>query len=161
MPWSILWFGKYSGKTLPQIMFVDPDWFFWACEDGAFRNKGARLKEEAEEIKRKSTSIRIPQNSSEKLIATYTFSDKGFADLEIASKGDLIHGGLYLTYPLRVIDFSQPREPIPGERLYYDKQGYRIFLKNVKFILFGDRSYRMTRRRCEEFFDNDANFEHH
>jgi hypothetical protein len=28
--WSVLDFGKHKGRTLPWVMFHDPDWFFWA-----------------------------------------------------------------------------------------------------------------------------------
>lgn len=34
MPWSIVSFGRHSERTLPQIIFSDPDWFFWAIEKG-------------------------------------------------------------------------------------------------------------------------------
>jgi hypothetical protein len=27
--WSKLYFGKHVGKSLPQILFYDPDYFFW------------------------------------------------------------------------------------------------------------------------------------
>jgi hypothetical protein len=27
---SELPFGKYTGLTLPQVLFMDPGWFFWA-----------------------------------------------------------------------------------------------------------------------------------
>ena len=139
-------------------MFTDPDWFFHVYEDGAFSNKGTRLRAEAEEIKRKSTSVKIPQKGSEQLVAEYTFSEKGFCNLEIVPSGGHVHRGLTFTRYRSVIDFSLPREPIPGVQHTYDKLGYRIFLKNVKYILFGDSRYKMTCGRCEEFFENDANF---
>jgi len=44
MAWSILPFGKHKGKTLPQIVFTDPDWFFWAMEENVFKGP---LKREA------------------------------------------------------------------------------------------------------------------
>jgi uncharacterized protein (DUF3820 family) len=28
MTWTPMKFGKYQGKTLPEIIFADPDWFF-------------------------------------------------------------------------------------------------------------------------------------
>jgi hypothetical protein len=37
MAWSTLNFGKHAGKTLPQIVFADPDWFFWAIETNVFK----------------------------------------------------------------------------------------------------------------------------
>ena len=42
-------FGKHKGKTLPQILCSDPDWFFWAMENNVFRNKGA-LQSEAKDL---------------------------------------------------------------------------------------------------------------
>ena len=30
MSWSTVPFGKYKGKTLPEIIVCDLDWFFWA-----------------------------------------------------------------------------------------------------------------------------------
>ena len=41
----------------------------------------------------------------------------------------------------------------------YDKSGYKNFLMQMRAILFGNRSIRMTKQRCEEFFDNDDNFD--
>ena len=29
MPWSAVPFGKYKGKTFPEIIVRDPDWFLW------------------------------------------------------------------------------------------------------------------------------------
>jgi hypothetical protein len=29
MIWTTVPFGKHQGKTLPQIVIDDPDWFFW------------------------------------------------------------------------------------------------------------------------------------
>ena len=40
MSWSSLEFGKHEGKTIPQVVFSDPDWFFWAIQEDVFRNKG-------------------------------------------------------------------------------------------------------------------------
>ena len=49
MEWTKLNFGKHEGKTLPQIMFIDADWFFWGWEKKIFNDKG-QLKKEAEEL---------------------------------------------------------------------------------------------------------------
>jgi hypothetical protein len=29
MRWSVMSFGKHKGKTFPQIILQDPDWFFY------------------------------------------------------------------------------------------------------------------------------------
>src|SRR5438876_986407 len=57
MAWTELKFGKHKGKTLPQVLFSDPDWFFWASEQQTFR--GAQRRE-ADLIYVRATHIRIP-----------------------------------------------------------------------------------------------------
>jgi hypothetical protein len=43
MEWEIIDFGKFKGKnkTLPQILFNDPDWFFWQynLKDGFLKKR--------------------------------------------------------------------------------------------------------------------------
>ncbi len=61
--WSELTFGKHKGKTLPQVLFADPEYFFWAYEERVF--KGG-LAAEAEELAKRleSASRRTPQKNS-------------------------------------------------------------------------------------------------
>ena len=33
MNWTTINFGKHQGKTLPQVILDDADWFFWAYEN--------------------------------------------------------------------------------------------------------------------------------
>ena len=44
MRWSTVPFGKYKGKTFPEIIVRDPDWFFWVLPKlyGNARRRGAR-----------------------------------------------------------------------------------------------------------------------
>jgi hypothetical protein len=46
MSWTVVKFGKHAGKTIPQILFTDPDWFFWFMKQGTFRSR--YLQEEAD-----------------------------------------------------------------------------------------------------------------
>lgn len=154
--WTRLNFGKkYKGKTLPWIIFHDPDWFFWACEQRDFF-KDRALREEAEELYQKSTHIRIPQKKrSERRMAEYGFrgTTGGFANLEIVAATRPEHEGSTDVFRLPVIDLS-----VAHGAKNYDKLGCRILMKTVKFVLFGDESCRMTKGKCEEFFDNEDNF---
>ena len=45
MAWTELNFGKHAGKSLPQILFADPDWFFWAVDNNVFANRPALSQE--------------------------------------------------------------------------------------------------------------------
>jgi len=124
MPWSIVSFGKHRGKTLPQIIFSDPDWFFWAIEKGVFKNKGS-LATEAQEVHKKATKIKIPNNDNDELVVEY-----------------IVH------QPTG--KFSQIAD--------YDKLGCKQLLSSLKYYVFGNKSVRMTKKKCEDFFDTSNNF---
>lgn len=152
--WTELYFGKHKGKTLPQVMFTDPDWFFWAFEEGIFKDK-VTLRIEANEIFKKSTSIKIPQHDSEELVAEYgihplSHNSVGF---ELVPVDRRPHEGSTKVFRKSVIDLSIPRK-IEG----YDKLGYKIFIRDLKIYLFGKKKMKMTKERCEEFYSNDSNF---
>jgi len=149
MNWTTLGFGKHRGLTLPQVMFKDPDWFFWASEDKAF--KGFLLYE-AKEIYKKATRIRVPQNGKEPRLAEYAIqrSTGRFLTMVLRAQSELPSPN---TLRLDVIDMIVPRQ-FSG----CDKQGYIELLQNIKHYLFGDSSYHMTKRSCEAFFDDDSNF---
>ncbi|ARU49168.1 hypothetical protein [Sulfurospirillum diekertiae] len=56
MDWSIVKFGKYKNRTLPQIIFEDADWFFWAYKEGALQKW--LPKYEVELIYKRATRIK-------------------------------------------------------------------------------------------------------
>ena len=61
--WKKLKFGKHEGKTLPQVILSDPDWFFWAIEKNTFDSWG--LRDEANDIRQKAIQIKIPKPNPE------------------------------------------------------------------------------------------------
>ena len=152
MAWSILRFSKHKGKTLPQILFSDPDWFFWAIEENVFKGQ---LKDEAERIDARARAIRIPNNTRGKLQAEYfVHRPTGkFGDMEIVPASRPLHQGSSPAFRKDVIDLSVPRNIAR-----YDKLGCRTLLSSAKHVLFGSRSARMTKERCETFFDDPKNF---
>ncbi|MBW1788516.1 MAG: hypothetical protein JRK53_18160 [Deltaproteobacteria bacterium] len=156
MKWTPLWFSKREGLTLSQIMFKDPDWFYWAYDEGVFCGKG-KIDKEAEEVYWKSRNIKIPQTSSERRIAEYDISpiDGYFADLEILPISRPRHTGSTLTLRLPVIDMQ-----VPYQLKGYDKLGNRRLIRRMKYYLFGSTEKRMTKKRCDDFFSNDDNFKY-
>ncbi len=148
MNWTVLQFSKYKGQTLPQIIFMDPDWFFWACESDIFKKR--ELQAEAEELYFKARNIRIPGNNA---IAEYDFKDGKFIDLEIVDESQPRHEGSTDTMRLDRIDLS-----IPRKAKYYDKLGYNLLISCIKHSLFGKKNLVMTKKRAEEFFSNSDNF---
>ena len=120
MAWTKLNFGKHKDKTLPQVMFIDPDWFFWAYNNRVFDNKSLAIKKESEEIYKKSRNIKIPHNSNNDKEIEYilNYPDFIFAHFQIVDKSKPIHEGSSPTERSNHIDMAFP---IGQKR--YDKKG--------------------------------------
>jgi hypothetical protein len=146
MDWTTLNFGKHEGKSLPQIIISDPDWFFWALAHGVFTGT---LVAEAEDLVEKATAIKIPKRHSKRWRVEYRYEDGGsFLGFEFVKRNS--HCGHHTTR-LRHLDLSCVRR---GKT--YDKKGGRNLLRDFRRRYFGKKS--ATKRRCEEFFSNSKNF---
>ena len=148
MPWSKLTFGKHKGKTLPQVLFTDPDWFFWAMGKGVFEKRSGLVRSEANDIFRKARRIRIPGNESGNLEAEYFIhspTDK-FSHFGIVSATKPQHIGSSPTFRSDVIDLSIPRQIAE-----YDKLGCKQMIRSLKIVLFNNESERMTKNALRPF----------
>lgn len=152
MTWQIVDFGKYRGKerTIPWILFHDPDWFFWAYEKGAFRGELAR---QAEFIYRRATHIRPPQLHKGGTVVEYIVNSStgGFETFNLIPEDQEGYPASCLKI-LPVIDMS-----VPWSFSKRDKLGYRLFLRALKAYLIEDGK-NMTEDRCQKFFEDDRNF---
>jgi hypothetical protein len=151
--WTVLHFGRHKGKTLPQIALVDPDWFFWAVEEKVF--KSPKLKREANEICRKATRILLPRAKGLKQRIEYAIDPHAskLADVSIVPASTPPHDGSSSVIVKNVLDLSMARQIAS-----YDKLGGQIIARAIKYHVFGDGSARLTRERCERFFEKDTNF---
>ena len=108
MRWSTVPFGKYKGKTFPEIIVRDPDWFFWVLP-----NLYGTLAEEAQELARRARAIKTPRRSRRRLEVEYEFDrDRRFYGFEFVdadsppSRWSLRLPYLDLRRPLRLKDSS-------------------------------------------------------
>jgi hypothetical protein len=154
MAWTEVNFGKWAdkGKTLPQIVFSDPDWFFWAVEKQTFFGP---LAAEAADIARKAKRIKIPGAApGEKKVRYFIHpSVDKFAGAEVVPSDRPPHVGSSGTRESQFFDLSMPRRIAP-----YDKHGGKLLVRAVKYQIFGSGSVRLTKERCENFFNDPANF---
>jgi hypothetical protein len=147
MNWTKLDFGKHKGKSLPQVLLQDPDWFFWAVENRVF---SGQLALEAKDLQQKATHIRIPDLPDDQIAGNYVDSTGKLAGVFI----DPLSGSAEnCALRSRNIDLSVPRRFAE-----YDKTGGKIIVRAVKSYCLGGTQRRMTARRCEEFFSDDSNF---
>jgi hypothetical protein len=140
--WTTLRFGKHAGKTLPQVVLGDPDWFFWAVDHKIFR--GA-LADEARELAHKACHIKIPKRDPHKWRVEYLIEADGLIrgfEIVPANGAEFDSFGTYL-------DLSYPR------RLRsYDKLGYKLMLRQFRTYF----DMRLNKKNCEEFFEAEGNF---
>ena len=154
MSWTELDFGKHKGLTLPQVLFKDPDWFFWAVSNDALKTR-PRLKSEAIELNEKARRIKVPQSGRDTLVVEYWIHrpTHKFSHFDLVPESRPHHVGSSSAHRSKVIDLSFPRRIAP-----YDKLGCKSMLSSLKHYLFGSKSARMTKQRCEDFFDESRNF---
>ncbi len=154
MEWSILTFEKHKGKTLPQVVLEDPDWFFIAYERGEFTRR-IRLLSEANEMFEKATSIKVPNAEGERKVAEYSFHPftRKFLTVEIVSQSHPFTAESIWKFRKKVIDLTVPRN-----LLFIDTTGGERIALQVKDLLFG-KDTELTRELCERFFNDEANFD--
>jgi hypothetical protein len=151
--WSKLTFGKHDGKTLPQVILTDPDWFFWAIEKRVFDNWPA-LRVEANDILQKARRIKIPKPDPENWEIEYIMQpDRKFSCFQVVDATRPSHVGSSITARDTHLDLSFVRR---GNA--YDKTGNTLMLRSFKYYFFGKREARLTKERCETFFSDPKNF---
>jgi len=147
MIWTQISFGKHKDKTLPQVMFNNADWFFWAYENRCFKNG---LAHQAREIYRRSRCIRVPEIDNQERVVKYEIYKSKFQTMCLIPNIPGMQG----ENVSRLIDFYTPKK-----YAQYDKTGFNNFVHALKGILFGNPGRYMTKAICEEFFSNDSNFD--
>jgi hypothetical protein len=146
---DVLDFGKHYRLSLSQVMFRDPDWFFWAMESGVLARHGYESR--AAEICDRATHIRIPRAGSAPWVAKYVVRRERL-------------------WAVEVVPASFPREfnapCLPWFDLSYarslcgrmDKTGADLIVRAVKSAWYGNSSERMDRQKCDGFFKSDEHF---
>jgi len=154
MGWSIVNFGKYSEmkKSLPEIVFDDPDYFLWGYENNIFRKQG-ELESQAEELYSKIRAIKIPNNENSELVCEFCKNLKtGKIDtIQLNYKDG--RRDINCVYRESYIDLAFPRE--------YDKKVFEVtkrLLPQFFQILFDENNIQLPKKICEEFFSDDYNF---
>jgi hypothetical protein len=149
--WPSIRFGKYKGLSLPQIVFRDPDYFFWA-----FQNTELGRDPLAIEVYRKARRI-IPvwKGRTDWLVEYSYLGPYGSFGFELVEPQRPVHEGGSLAIRKCYIDLAAARE-----YKNYDKTGGKLLLDCLKATVFDNPSYRFTKKVAEEFFSDDNNFAH-
>jgi hypothetical protein len=151
MSWSVVPFGRYTGKTLPEIVVLDLDWFFWVLP-----KLYGRLGAEARDLARKARAIKIPKEHRRKCEVEYRYEFDSGSELgrRFCGFAFVKAEALQSTWTTRLpyLDLA-----LPLGRKRYDKRAGRILIRDFRLNYFGKHK-RLTKQRCEEFFSNNDNF---
>ena len=148
--WNEVNFGKWSdkGKTLPQIVVSDPDWFFWALEEKAYK----ALQAEAEKLARRAKAIKLPAPLAATHCIQYLFTpDSKFSGFNVIKSDQPEHIGSSSELRRPTLDLSMPRAVKT-----YDKLGAKLLLKTFKYYWFENKNF--ARLKVEAFFDDRTKF---
>jgi hypothetical protein len=146
-------FGRHKGKTLPQIVFSDLDYFIWAFNEDIF--KSSALRKEADYVYQRIRSIKIPKDNHDNYeVEYYIHAPTGkFGRFEIVEQSTPLHKGGSPAFRSKYIDLT-----VVKSIKDYDKSGSGIIIDCLKEYCFGTRSHKMTKKRCEDFINDDTNF---
>jgi hypothetical protein len=145
MMWTTFPFGKHHGKTLPQIVLDDPDWFFWILPE-----LYGSLKVEADDLARKASKIKIPRRKPRKWLVEFRFTHGNrFCGLDIVRADSFMDSKWSIRLPYLDLRLLRSHKA-------YDKKGYKHLIRDFRRLYFDGRN--LTKKRCEVFFDNGDNF---
>jgi hypothetical protein len=145
MTWSTVTFGKHRGNTLPQILLLNPDWFFYMLPKFY-----GPLASEARALAERAIGIKIPKKKPRNWRVEYHFDDEDrFCGFDIVKASSPQH----LKYSERqpYLDLSLVRG-----RKAYDKGGSRRLIRDFRHHYFSGLNF--TKDRCEAFFDDATHF---
>ena len=147
MSWSKLNFGKHAGRTLPQVVLSDPNWFFWAISKDIFVGKFAS---EAKTIDHRARNIGIPKRNPKKWEVEYRWDRDGrFLGFGFIKAKAVFHARFSSYMPH--LDLAYVRQ---GN--IHDIRDCRVLIRDFRCFYF--KGLNLIKRRCEEFFEDEGNF---
>lgn len=167
MKWDKINFGtnkKVQNKTLPQVMFIDPDWFY---EQYEYKNSilRKRFDIQAEMVYKRSRNIKPRNGHYIKYFLFYDGTSDGFSPITIENAEAKFSKCIENDFFCQDIEFLDSQQfkilkridlRYPKDLQQYDKKSYKFFVKKLKEYL--DLSKIITEQKAIEFFENDDNF---
>jgi hypothetical protein len=131
MLWSDLTFGKYKGKSPPQVVLHDPDYFFWGVEKQIF-DKDVFLAQ-VSILEARAYNIKIPKPTPEDWCVQYYTDRTGrFAGFDIVEVAKNPARDLIEMWCEDSLDLSVARR-----FKSYDELGGKILIQAFKYHFLG------------------------
>jgi hypothetical protein len=142
--WTKVNFGKHFGKTLPQVILSDPNYFFWAANI-----LYGPLATEAKILERRARNIEIQKPKPKLWEVEYRWDrDNRFLGIGIVKADSHVHPlfGRLPHLDLAYIRRGNVHDQRDGRKLICDFRN--IYCAGLN----------LTKQRCEAFFEDEQNF---
>lgn len=148
-PWTPLPAGPHEGRTLPEVVFLDPDFVLAALEAGAL---DAPWLEEAKEVCRRASRIRPCRGARRAVTVLYhlnAYFPERFSGISVVVKRDqrLSEFRKFSAAESAFLDLTMARRIAP-----HDPGASRGLVEHLLVTHFGDPNAKLTRRQAEDFF---------
>jgi hypothetical protein len=149
--WTPLPPGPFEGRTLPEVVFLAPDFLLAGLEAGAFKGT---WEDEAKEVCRRAARIRPYAGSRRVVTVLYHLNAHAptqFSGISVLSVGDarLEEYRKVAAAESPFLDLTLPRRLAPA-----DPDASRGLVQRVLFTYFGRPNAKLTRRQAEDFFSD-------
>ena len=150
--WSTLKSGEYKGKTVPEVVVIDPAWFFTQIH----RHRKTISDWELLEIGWKATCIAIPKPDPKNWkIGWVINSANELLDFHVVKANDPEENFSFVTDCVNLSSSSiLPFIKINQKKM--NRKASKRFSDAFRRNYFGGEE--ATKERCESFFSNDNNF---
>ena len=149
MIWSKLNFGKHAGKNLAQVVFLDPNWFFWAVGKGVFHGR-IEFEAAADALARRARNILIPKRRPKDWEVEYRWDRDGrFLGFDFVKAQSSFYHPLFNRLPHLNLAYIRRAS-------VHDIRDCRELIRDFRYHYFGGLN--LTKVRCEQFFENELNF---
>ena len=151
MGWTKLGsYGEFADMTLPEIVFRDSSYFFDLCERYEFTGQ---IGLEAKEVYEKAKTILPPEEYGLGIKVVYYYDpEQRFVKMRLEEGARSSEGKRGVRVVSNYIDLSAACRFIP------QKSTDQLLIDDFKKIRFGTTSYKLTRKRCEQFFSDPRHF---
>lgn len=164
--WQVIDFGKFKdkGRTLPQILFIDPDWFFYQYMlRDSFLKK--RHKHDAEKLYYRAKNIKPPMGKYIKYFIHNDGSSWSFSLIDKVEAKEKFSAwiGREIAFqdkecleatPFTILD--RVDMSFPYKQKSYDKLGNKLFIQSLKDCILQTKVLR--KEKIEAFFSDEENF---
>ena len=151
--WTPIDFGKYEGLTIPELIFLDASYFYWALTSNLFKNM---LQLEAVVVESRLRHIKVPKAVAVPSVFVIRLKNDVFEDFAIVEKSIASRKKSNNVRITSCLDFSLVSRPD-----HATDRARQVMIDKIKYHFFEKDSDRLKPRDYEQFLGDPDKFSAH